>query len=579
MFASKRYFSIEHMIYRFFIPYVIFITLGLWFCVPSCEAAQTQFSVRLPAGNEVNLPVYSIGKNNYVQLADFATRIFPGGSYDAYHHEIQFKNEKLRFAPTSFFVSRHNIHEEYVAQMPLPAITIRNIVYVPMPHVFTILETLHLFTVDVMAQNIILRHTAAANPQPTGEIKENKPIAVAGKLQEESVHSSLQDHNDHKRGVYKLPSDLAMPSKERLLFAESQTPQTRQATMPPPLITSVTFTRSDNSLHCIIQADKTIPSFQKPELVQGTQLKFRIPAAAFGFKPSNIALPKEIEAIQTDIIRDIAVITFVLKKPVTDVQAARAGNATLNITIPIFTASEARNSTDTKSVHIILDPGHGGDDVGAIGVSGVYEKDITLAIAKKAKKIIEETIPDAIVHLTREKDVFIGLKQRTDFANKQQGTLFISIHCNAAPSKPHPANGFEVYVLRPGKSKDAIRVAERENASLALEKNKDIPKKLTEEQLIVATMAQSAFVKLSDKYAALLRKKIQKKSALADRGIAQAGFYVLVGASMPNILLETAFITNDDDEKYIVSEKGQREMAEAIAESVKDYISTLKENK
>jgi len=570
------------MIYRFFIPYILFITFGHWFCAVSCEAAQQQLSVRLPAGNEVTLPIYSIGKNNYIQLADFATRIFPGGSYDAYHHEIIYKSEKLRFAPTSFFVSRHNIDEEYVAQMPLPAIAIRNIVYLPMPYAFTILETLHLFTVDVMAQNISLRHTthiSAASPQKIDDKKETKSIAVAGKVQEESVHSSLQDNSDKKRGVYKLPNDLAMPSKERLLFAESQTPQSRQAIMPPPLITSITFTRGDKSLHCIIQADKTIPSYQKPELVQGTQIKFRIPAAAFGFKPSTIALPKEIETIQTEIIRDIAVITFVLKKPVTEIQASRAGNSTLNITIPTFTASEAGNSTETKTVHIILDPGHGGDDVGAIGVTGVYEKEITLAIAKKAKKIIEETIPNVIVHLTREKDVFIGLKQRTDFANKLQGALFISIHCNAAPSKPHPANGFEVYVLRPGKTKDAIRVAERENASLSLEKNKDVPKKLTEEQLIVATMAQSAFVKLSDKYAALLRKKIQKKSALADRGIAQAGFYVLVGASMPNILLETAFITNDNDEKYIVSEKGQRDMAEAIAESVKDYISTLKENK
>lgn len=552
----------------------------MWIIPHISQGAQSQLSIRLPAGNNVMLPVYEIGKNSYIQLADFATKIFPGSSYDTYRHEILFKNEILRFAPTSFFVSRFNNYEENVAQMPLPSITIRNTVYVPTPHVFTILETLKLFAVDVFPENITLHHTAykqKENVDETKAVEENRRFAQTGKPQEESVHSSLQENNDNKRGVYKLPSDLAMPSKDKLLYAENTIQQ--RTTAIPPLIQSITFSRKEHSLICIIQADKTIPSFQKPEIIQGTSIKFRIPAAAFSLKPKDIVYPKEIEAVQTEIIRDIAVITIVLKKTTEDVQATRAGNATLNLTIPLHNSAPQFLSSDKKQFHIIVDPGHGGEDVGAIGVSGIYEKEITLSIAKKAKRIIEETIPEAIVHLTRDKDVFVGLKQRTDFANKQQGALFISIHCNAAPSKPHPANGFEVYVLRPGKTKDAIRVAERENASLALEKNKESQKKLTEEQLILATMAQSAFMKLSDKYAATLQRKIQKKSTLADRGIAQAGFYVLVGASMPNVLLETAFITNDRDEQYIASEKGQGEMAEAIAESVKDYISSVKEKK
>lgn len=563
-----------------YIPYILVIVHCLWIITDNCEAAQSQLSVRLPAGNDVSLPIYAIGKNSYIQLADLATRIFPGGSYDAYRHEILFKNETLRFAPTSFFVSRFNNYEESVAQMPLPAITIRNTVYVPMPHVFTILETLKLFTVDVFPENIILGHIAQRKKNITdiSDISE-VPIRIAqtGKPHDESVHSSLQQNNDIKRGVYKLPSDLTMPSKDKLLYAEN-TIQQRPAAVAP-LIQSITFSRRENSLVCIIQADKTIPSFQKPEIIQGTSIKFRIPAAAFSLRPKDIIYPKEIEAVQTEIIRDIAIITIVMKKNTEDVQAARAGNSTLNLTIPLHNSTALPLSADKKQFHIIIDPGHGGEDVGAIGVSGIYEKEITLAIAKKAKRIIEEFVPEAMVHLTRDKDMFIGLKQRTEFANKHQGTLFISIHCNAAPSKPHPANGFEVYVLRPGKTKDAIRVAERENASLSLEKNKESQKKLTEEQLILATMAQSTFMKLSDKYAATLQRKIQKKSALADRGIAQAGFYVLVGASMPNILLETAFITNDKDEQYIASEKGQTEMAEAIAESVKDYISSMKEKK
>lgn len=562
------------------ILYFFIVLHCMWIFPHICNGAQSQLSIRLPAGNNVMLPVYEIGKNSYIQLADFATKIFPGSSYDTYRHEILFKNEIIRFAPTSFFVSRFNNYEENVAQMPLPSITIRNTVYVPTPHVFTILETLKLFAVDVFPENITLHHTAYMQKENVDEIKvveENIRFAQTGKPQEESLHSSLQDNNSNKPGVYKLPSDLAIPSKDKLLYADNIIQQ--RSTVVSPLIHSITFSRGENNIVCIIQADKTIPSFQKPEIIQGKSIKFRIPSASFSLKPKDIVYPKEIEAVQTEIIRDIAVITIVLKKDIENAQATRAGNSTLNITIPFNHTPSGSLSSELKDIHIILDPGHGGEDVGAIGVSGVYEKDITLAIAKKAKRIIEESVPEAIVHLTRDKDVFVGLKQRTDFANKQQGTLFISIHCNAAPSKPHTANGFEVYVLRPGKTKDAIRVAERENASLALEKNKDAQKKLTEEQLILATMAQSTFMKLSDKYAATLQKKIQKKSTLADRGIAQAGFYVLVGASMPNVLLETAFITNNKDEEYITSEKGQRAMAEAIAESVKDYISSIKEKK
>lgn len=549
----------------------------------------------MPTGNTVELNIHSIGKHEYILLSDLALKVFPGSVYDVHKKEIRFNNNRLRFAPTSFYIIRDApTGKEITAQMPLPTLMRQKDMLAPIPHIFNALETVKIFSVDVK-NSIHLRSYLEKN---TSESKINKPIladkntsdisekdnkkgVTPNTLQKQSELTKNTDAENPKAeqrvkpGIYRLPTDLEKPSREQLLYADAgQFAESIQPKRIPPSVHSILFTATDFGYECTIQADRPIPSFQKPEIVQGNMVKLRIPNAVLAIKNNSVKYPKGIEGVHTDMIRDIVVISIKTENTIENATSDREGANSVKLMLKISEKKNPEKKIEkNKQKIIILDPGHGGEDVGAIGISGSYEKDITLAVAKKAKKYIEDRVTDAKVILTRDRDIFLGLKARTDFANRHKGDLFISIHCNAAPSKPHPANGFEVYVLRPGKTKDAIRVAERENAVAALEKNNDATKKLTEEQLIVATMAQSAFVKMSDKFAAIMRNSVHKKTDLADRGIAQAGFYVLVGASMPNVLAELAFITNEKDEKYLRSEEGQNELALALAESVKEFIT------
>ncbi len=232
---------------------------------------------------------------------------------------------------------------------------------------------------------------------------------------------------------------------------------------------------------------------------------------------------------------------------------------------------------------VVIDAGHGGKDPGSIGNLGTREKDITLGVALKLGELIEEKLPDIKVVYTRKTDKFIELYRRGQIANEAGGKLFISIHCNSTEQKPTNANGYEIYLLRPGKTEAAIRVAEKENSVVKLEKDyEERYQKLTEENFILLTMAQSAYVKQSELFAGFLNIEMDKKLPLNSRGVKQAGFYVLVGASMPNVLIETAYISNLNDEKFLRSFTGQKLLAESIFNGLKkfkeEYEKTLLEN-
>ena len=220
---------------------------------------------------------------------------------------------------------------------------------------------------------------------------------------------------------------------------------------------------------------------------------------------------------------------------------------------------------------IVIDPGHGGQDAGAEGVNGAYEKNVVLAIGRKLRDILKKALPTTKVVMTRETDVFIELYRRTEIANAAGGKLFVSIHCNSMPTKPHPAHGCETYILRPGRNDDAARVAQRENASVSFEKAKRRYEGMTEDQIIVATMAQRSFVKLSETFAVKIQKEMTSGGSLTDRGVSQAGFFVLVGASMPNVLVETGFLSNTKDAAYLASASGQTAIAQGLAKAIQAY--------
>ncbi|CUU06416.1 N-acetylmuramoyl-L-alanine amidase [Candidatus Kryptobacter tengchongensis] len=219
---------------------------------------------------------------------------------------------------------------------------------------------------------------------------------------------------------------------------------------------------------------------------------------------------------------------------------------------------------------VVIDAGHGGKDPGAIGVYGTREKDITLAVAKKLKTLIENL--GIKVVMTREEDEFVELYRRGQIANSNGGKIFISLHCNSMPYKPHSANGFEVYILRPGKTEDAIRIAERENAVIKLEENyEERYKHLTDESYILTAMAHNVYVKNSERFAEILHKEAGKILDIKVNGVSQAGFYVLVGASMPSVLVEMGYLSNPEEEKYLRSETNQWKIARTIFNAVKKF--------
>lgn len=220
---------------------------------------------------------------------------------------------------------------------------------------------------------------------------------------------------------------------------------------------------------------------------------------------------------------------------------------------------------------IVIDAGHGGKDPGAIGITGVKEKDINLAIALKLGSLIKKNLPDVKVIYTRSTDQFIELYRRGKIANEYNGKLFISIHCNSSAQKPTNRRGFEVYLLRPGRTKEAIAIAEFENSVIQYENDPNKYQKLTDENFILVSMAHSQYMRYSEKFSDILNTQWKRSVSNPSYGIKQAGFFVLVGASMPSVLIETGFLSNYEDEAFLNSKKGQEQISKAILESVINY--------
>ena len=196
-----------------------------------------------------------------------------------------------------------------------------------------------------------------------------------------------------------------------------------------------------------------------------------------------------------------------------------------------------------------------------------------IAVALKLGELIKKNMQDVKVVYTRSGDYFVELYKRGKIANEKNGKLFISIHCNAAPKKKRDPNGFEVYLLRPGRTEEAIGIAERENKVIEYEDDPTRYQKLTDENFILVSMAHSASMKYSEKFADMVHRQFKQNLALTPRGVKQAGFYVLVGASMPSVLIETGYVSNPQDASFIKSEKGQLQLARSIVSAIKSFKS------
>jgi|LSQX01.1.fsa_nt_gb N-acetylmuramoyl-L-alanine amidase len=229
---------------------------------------------------------------------------------------------------------------------------------------------------------------------------------------------------------------------------------------------------------------------------------------------------------------------------------------------------------------VVIDAGHGGKDPGAIGFKKSKEKDVTLAVALKLGTLISKHFPDVKVVYTRKTDIYLSLESRAKIANDNKADLFISIHCNAI-DRP-TAFGVETYVMGVHKNAANLEVAKKENSTILLEKdylekydgfNPNSP-----EAYIIFSLYQNAFLNNSLIFASAVQQELAGRIKFFDRGVKQAGFWVLYRTAMPGALIELGFISNPDDEKYMVSEKGQDAMSKAILNAFAQYKHVVEGN-
>lgn len=221
---------------------------------------------------------------------------------------------------------------------------------------------------------------------------------------------------------------------------------------------------------------------------------------------------------------------------------------------------------------IVLDAGHGGKDPGALGKRS-KEKDIVLDIVLRIGKYLGENMQDVKVVYTRSTDVFIELDRRARIANDAKADLFVSIHCNAnAKTSPH---GTEVFIMGLNKTDANLEVAMKENSAALLEDNHedryDGIDPNSSEAYIAFSLFQNVYLDRSLSMAQLVMKYMNKHVGLLDRGTKQAPFFVLYKTAMPSILIETGFISNENDEAILMSEAGKEKIAWAIYLAINDY--------
>ncbi|MDA3892643.1 MAG: N-acetylmuramoyl-L-alanine amidase [Salinivirgaceae bacterium] len=225
---------------------------------------------------------------------------------------------------------------------------------------------------------------------------------------------------------------------------------------------------------------------------------------------------------------------------------------------------------------IVIDAGHGGQDTGAVGKNS-KEKDIVLAIALKVGKYLEQNMPNVKVIYTRKTDVFIPLRERAIIANNNNADLFVSIHANSNPN-PRPY-GTETFAMGLHKTKGNLEVAQKENSVIVFEEDYSVKYEgfdpNSAESYIIFSLMQSTYLNESLEVASFVQEEFHDRAKRKDRGVKQAGFLVLWQASMPSILIETGFISNAEEEKFLISKDGQEYLSSAIYRAVKSYVTNL----
>jgi len=245
----------------------------------------------------------------------------------------------------------------------------------------------------------------------------------------------------------------------------------------------------------------------------------------------------------------------------------------LPIILLIFLKIEVFAGDDAGKLKVVvIDPGHGGEDPGALGIR-TKEKDVVLGIGLKLGKLINENLQDVKIIFTRNDDKFIPLHERAEIATRNNADLFISIHANA--NRNHNIYGTETYAMGLHTNEKNLEVAKKENAVITFEKDYSTHYEgydpNSSESFIIFTLMQNTYLEQSLEFADIIQDKFEKNALRYSRGVKQAGFLVLWKTTMPSILIETGYITNPEEEKFLSSDEGQMKIAQSIYNAFTEY--------
>ena len=568
-----------------------------------------QFKFSLPNGRLTKVPTFLYKSTHFCTLADISHSVFPGSTFNPIKSMIKLRNGDLMCKSGNTFVELKSHGQSYIAAMQFPAIYKQDILAVPIQSFLKAISSLGIISTTKIDENTYSL-SSVENPVLAGTFAaetvteyQDVSLSTIDQKQYESIDNelhkdpstehvdnivqSISGHDEIPVNVDNSEDELMYTSpqnnedkKEEIKSIEQLSIEAEISGKGPIAITNATVSSKDSHINILFNSVMSISSYQKPEF-SGREIIVRFPNAINGIRDlSSLIDGDPIVSFKTEQIKTYLLYKIRLKHEIQSVSIKKilSNQISLSIeytpTIPIPKPSITEKKKWELDV-IVVDPGHGGEDAGALSINGYKEKDIALAIAKKVRDQLKESLPSTRVIMTRSDDTFIELYRRGHIANQYKGKLFISIHCNSMPTKPHPANGCESYILRSGRNSEAVRVAEKENGSIKLEKEQSSYEDLNEEKLIVATMAQAAFVRFSERFAALLQKNVAKNTKMYNRGVNQAGFLVLVGASMPNVLFETGFLSNSTDEKLLISDAGQNNIAAGIVKAIITYSEDI----
>ena len=575
------------MIFHIFIEIIICISMIL-----SPNLLSQEIVCFMPSGNTKTISYLTFQQQKYVKISELSKNILLGTVFNPVKQTLLFKKGIISFVPQSSILKLVvNDGSEYSSTMKNGVLKQQSELYVPFDDFVTALHSFGLHSIEKRGDNLyqlgnkinpLLASTFAIpemmlDESEQAEIESNEVNNSPHHSEYLIVSSGSLAYQQSKKN--KTTEKKPVP-KEKVLQAIVESADAANSELCT--ISGISLENTDDQYVIVFSANIGLEKFQKPE-IRGREVIIRFPDTDDGTKSLQaLSTFPNIKAFTKSKIRNYQLYTIRFSRDIESAQIKKISSRSVQVTISVKPIDKVESSPKVKGAWdldvIVLDPGHGGEDAGAISINGHREKDIALSIAKKTKELLKKELPTTKVIMTRDDDTFVELYRRGQIANKNKGKLFISIHCNSMPSKPHPANGCESYILRPGRNSEAVRVAEKENAAIRLEKEQVNYDDMSEEKLIISTMAQSAFVKFSEKFAAMLQKETAGKTGLFNRGVNQAGFLVLVGASMPNVLFETGFLSNINDEKLLASERGQQMMAEGIVKAIKRYSQEYVKN-